>query len=54
MGADRDARLREELETLFELRKEALERVEAGDEAAVVLLTAVGDLIIERGRELST
>ena len=38
---------------LVTLRNEAVERVEAGDEAAVPWLMAVGQLIIDRDRELS-
>ena len=53
MDADLYARLREEVETLMRLRNESAERVEAGDEAAVPWLRAVGDLIIDRDEELS-
>jgi len=53
VDADVYVRLREEVETLMRLRNEATERVEAGDEAAVPWLRAVGELIIDRDEELS-
>jgi len=53
VDAELYARLREEVRVLVTLRNEAVERVEAGDEAAVPWLMAVGQLIIDRDRELS-
>jgi len=53
MGTALEEDLREEMELLSELRYETLDRVEAGDEAAVAMVLAVGDLIIDREDELA-
>jgi hypothetical protein len=44
---ERAAQLREEARILFNLRNEALERIQAGDERAETLLVAVDELIGE-------
>ena len=53
MDGDPYGQLRDEIQTLVLLRSEALERVEAGDEAAAPWVRAVGELIIDRDRKLS-
>lgn len=51
MDEEQTARLREEARILFEIRNAALERVEAGDEKALPMLTAANELVVERGLE---
>ena len=51
MDEEQSARLREEARILFEIRNAAQERVEAGDERALPMLTAATDLIVERRLE---
>jgi hypothetical protein len=48
---ERAAQLRKEARILFQIRNAALERVQAGDEAATPLLVAVDELIVEREME---